>query len=347
MKYEKLGNTDLEVSKICLGTMTYGQQNTEAESHEQLNYALDHGVNFIDTAELYAVPTTAETQGLTEQYIGTWLKDRKDREKIVIASKITGPSVRLKWIRPELKFTRETITEALHKSLARLQTDYIDLYQLHWPERKTNYFGQLGYTHKPDDPWEDNFAEILEVLQEFIKEGKIRHVGISNETPWGMMHFLEMSASRGLPRVASIQNPYSLVNRSFEVGLAEMSIREKVGLLAYSPMAFGLLSGKYHKKTDQPNDRMNVFSKILPRYSGDLTFDACGMYADIADRHGLSCAKMALAFVNDRPFTTSTVIGATSIAQLKENIESTDLNLSPEVVSEINAVHAKISNPAP
>ncbi len=346
MRYEKLGTTDIEVSKICLGTMTFGNQNSEEEAHEQLNYAIEQGINFIDTAELYAIPASPETQGLTEKYIGTWLKDRSDRQDLIVASKITGPSG-LTWIREDLRFGRAQLTEALHKSLDRLQTDYIDLYQLHWPERKTNFFGKLGYTHSAKDEWQDNFAEVLGVLEEFMKEGKIRHIGISNETPWGMMHYLEMSAARGLPRVASIQNPYNLVNRSFEVGLAEMSIREKVGLLAYSPMAFGLLSGKYHTGKDKPEDRLNAYGEKLPRYMGKKTHEATGRYLEIAREHGLSLAQMSLAFVTDQPFTTSNIIGATSMDHLKENIASIDVTLSEEVIEAINAVHAEISNPAP
>lgn len=347
MKYGKLGTTDVEVSKICLGTMTFGQQNSEEEAHEQLNYAVDQGINFIDTAELYAIPTRAETQGLTEQYIGTWLKGRSDRDQLILATKITGPNPALSYIRPHLAFTPDQLKEALNNSLRRLQTEYVDLYQLHWPERKTNFFGRLNYQHVADDPWQDNFAEILEVMQGFIVEGKVRHVGISNETPWGMMHFLEMSAARGLPRIASIQNPYSLVNRSFEVGLAEMAIREKVGLLAYSPMAFGLLSGKYHKGMDKADNRINAFGDRMTRYSSDHTFTAVQKYVEVADRHGLSMAQMSLAFINQQPFLTSNIIGATSMDQLKENIASIDVELSSDILKEINEVSNVFSNPAP
>ncbi|MEM9990115.1 MAG: aldo/keto reductase, partial [Bacteroidota bacterium] len=238
MIYNKLGTTDIEVSVICLGTMTFGEQNTEAQAHEQLNYAVEQGVNFIDTAELYAIPSTASNNGLTEQYIGTWLKQRTDRDQLVLATKVVGPSRNLKYIRPDLKFNRAQITAAVEGSLRRLQTDYIDLYQLHWPERKTNYFGKRGFQYDEKETWEDNFQDILEVMQDLVKAGKIRHFGISNETPWGTAHFLKLAEIHQLPRVMSIQNPYGLLNRLFEVGLAEIAIREKVGLLAYSPLGF-------------------------------------------------------------------------------------------------------------
>ncbi len=249
MNYNVLGRTDLKVSQICLGTMTWGQQNSEAEAHEQLDYALSNGVNFIDTAEAYAVPVCRETSGFTEQYIGSWIKKRGRRDDFILASKIIGPAP-YDWIRPSLDFNRGSILAAIDTSLQRLQTDYLDLYQLHWPERKTNFFGTLGYEHASDDPWEENFEEILETMQDLIKVGKVRHIGVSNETPWGAMKYLQISALKNLPRIQSVQNPYNLLNRSYEVGLAEVSMRESVGCLAYSPMAFGLLSGKYHQKKD-------------------------------------------------------------------------------------------------
>ncbi|MEL6720011.1 MAG: NADP(H)-dependent aldo-keto reductase [Bacteroidota bacterium] len=348
MQYRQLGDTDLEVSLICLGTMTFGEQNSEQEAHEQLDYALDQGINFIDTAELYAVPSSKENNGKTEEYIGTWLKNRPDRDKIIVATKVTGPSMSggLKYIRPNLGFSKEAIHDAIEGSLRRLQTDYVDLYQLHWPERRANFFSTLGYKHHADDKWVDNFLEILETLDGLVKQGKIRHFGISNETPWGLMRFVHLAETHNLPRPVSIQNPYNLLNRSFEVGLAEAAIREKCGLLAYSPMAFGLLSGKYHKKEERSGARLNVY-KQLSRYNGKQSYDATSEYLKIAQENGLSMAQMALAYINSRPFLTSNIIGATSMKQLKENIESHSVQLSKEVLEAIEKVHLVYSNPAP
>ena len=346
MEYRTLGNTDLKVSKICLGTMTFGQQNTEAEGHAQMDYALTQGVNFIDTAELYSSPGRAETQGRTERIIGTWIQSRKNRDQFILATKITGPSPNLKYIRNPLAFNREQLTTALESSLQRLQTDYVDLYQLHWPERKANFFGKRGYVHDPNDPWEENFLEIIGILQEFMQAGKIRHWGVSNETPWGLMRYLQLAEKHKLPPCVSIQNPYSLLNRTFEIGLAEVSIRESVSLLAYSPMAFGLLSGKYHRGKAGVNDRLNQF-KVLSRYNGENAYRATGKYLEIAEKYNLSLAQMSLAFVNCRPFVTSNIIGATSLEQLEENINSIHLELPYEVIKEIEAVHNEIPNPAP
>ncbi|GJM35166.1 MAG: oxidoreductase [Saprospiraceae bacterium] len=346
MDYNTLGNTDLQVTRICLGTMTFGEQNTEADGHEQLDYALDRGINFIDTAEMYSVPGRKETQGSTERIIGTWINARNNRDKFILASKITGPSSGLKYIRNPLRFNRAQITTAIEGSLQRLQTDYIDLYQLHWPERKTNFFGKLGYQHDADEQWEDNCLEVLEVMQELIKEGKIRYFGVSNETPWGLMHFLQLADKHGLPRCMSIQNPYNLLNRTFEVGLAEIAIREKAGLLAYSPMGFGLLSGKYHKGKADVSSRINQF-KQMSRYNGAITREAAAQYLAIAEQHNLSPAQMALAFVTSRPFTTSTIIGATTMHQLKENIDSHELTLSKDVLDAIEKIHLAMPNPAP
>lgn len=346
MEYTTLGQTGLKVSDICLGTMTFGEQNTEAEAHEQLDYALTQGVNFIDTAEYYSVPGRAETQGSTERIIGNWIKKRNNRDQYVLATKITGPSPNLGYIRNPLRFDREQLTTALEGSLRRLQTDYIDLYQLHWPERKANFFGKRGYVHDPNDLWEENFQEILEVIQGFVQQGKIRHFGVSNETPWGLMRFLRLAEKYDLPRVVSIQNPFSLLNRTFEVGLAEIAIRESVGLLAYSPMAFGMLSGKYHRGLDSERDRINKF-RVLSRYSSLNSKEAAGKYLAIAEKHGLNMAQMSLAFINSRPFVTSNIIGATTMEQLKENIASVDLELSYEVLREIEEVHDAIPNPAP
>jgi len=347
MQYTSLGNTDIKVSKICLGTMTFGEQNNEAEAHEQLDYALNQGINFIDTAELYAVPTKPETQGKTEELIGTWIKARNNRDQYILATKIVGPSPNLLYIRDPLNFSPTSIHTAVEGSLKRLQTDYIDLYQLHWPMRKTNFFSTLGYRHREDDPWEEDFLTILETLDGLVKEGKIRHIGISNETPWGMSRFLNLSEKHDLPRVVSIQNPYNLLNRAFEVGLAEMAIREQVGLLAYSPMAFGLLSGKFHNGTARPDARLNKYKNRLPRYLGEQSQKATAEYLKIAEDFGASLAQMSLAFVTAQPFLTSNFIGATSMRQLKENIDSINLEMTRDMVKAINEVHKVYSNPAP
>lgn len=344
MKYSKLGRTDLEVSRICLGTMTFGEQNTVEDACRQLDYATERGVNFIDTAELYAVPSKRENNGKTEEFIGEWLKDRSDRDKIILATKVTGPSKGLKYIREDLGFGRKQITEAVEGSLRRLKTDYIDLYQLHWPERQVNNFGTMNYEHGGD--WNDNFLDILQIMQDLIDAGKIRHFGISNETPWGLSHFLRLAEDNDLPRCVSVQNPYSLLNRLYEVGLAEISIREEAGLLAYSPMAFGLLSGKYHKGTDDDNSRLNLF-KQMGRYKSDNCYQATQKYLDIAEEHDLTLAKMSLAFVNQQRFLTSNIIGATTMEQLEENIDSIDLELSDEVLEAIDKVHSEYPNPAP
>lgn len=327
--------------------MTWGQQNSEAEAHEQMDYALDQGINFFDTAELYAVPPRKENSGLTEAYIGTWFKQSQKREKVILATKIAGPRADLSFIRNhDLEYSKANIHLALEGSLKRLQTDYVDLYQLHWPERKTNTFGQLGYRHDPNDTWEDNFLEVLETIQDLVQAGKIRYFGLSNETPWGLMHCIRLAEKHNLPIPVSVQNPYSLLNRSFEVGLAECAIRESCGLLAYSPMAFGLLSGKYHKKTDTPQDRINQF-KGLARYNSALSWAATEKYLALAEQHGLSLVELSLAFVTQQPFTTANIIGATTMEQLKENIKTAELVLSPGVLAEIDAIHTSIPNPAP
>ena len=346
MQYVPLGNTELKVSKICLGTMTFGEQNTEAEGHEQLDFALDQGINFIDTAELYSVPGRKETQGSTERIIGSWLKNRSDRDKIIVATKITGPSPGLLYIRNPLNFSRDSIRTAIEGNLKRLQTDYIDLYQIHWPERKTNFFGKLNYKHDPEDPWEDNFLEVLQSMGELIDEGKIRYFGISNETPWGFMRFLQLAEKHNLPRVVSVQNPYSLLNRMYEVGMSEISIRESAGLLAYSPMAFGLLSGKYHRGPKPEQSRISKFPQ-MSRYNGDISFKATEAYLKIAEKYGLSLAQLSLAWVNTRPFVTSNIIGATSMEQLKENIGSINVELNDEIIEELESIHQQYPNPAP
>lgn len=347
MELRKLGRTDLEVSKICLGTMTWGRQNTEAEGHEQMDYAVEQGINFFDTAEMYAVPAGKEFSGRTEEIIGTWFKKTKKRENIVLASKITGYSAGLSFIRNhQLNFSKEQIHLALEGSLTRLQTDYLDVYQLHWPQRKTNFFGQLGYVHNPNDPWEDDFLSVIETLDDLVKAGKIRHWGLSNETAWGLMHTIRLAEKNNLSIPLSIQNPYNLLNRSFEVGLAECCLREKCSLLVYSPMGFGLLSGKYHKKQDKPEDRINLFPQ-LPRYNSAQSWEATARYLAIAEKHGLTLAEMSLAFVSQQPFVTANIIGATSMTQLKENIGSAAIHLSNDILKEIDGVHREISNPAP
>ncbi len=347
MKYNQLGKSGLEVSKICLGTMTFGEQNTEAEGHEQLDYALAQGINFIDTAELYAVPANPATQGKTEEIIGTWLRARGNRSQFILATKIAGNLPFAGHIRQPLGYQRHMLEEAIGNSLRRLQTDYIDLYQLHWPNRKTNFFGQRGYIHREDDPWEDEFLDILQSMDSLIKSGKIRHWGVSNETPWGLMRILHLADKHGLPAPVSIQNPYSLLNRTFEIGLAEICHREQIAMLPYSPTAFGLLSGKFHRGEDTPQDRMNQFAAQLPRYKGETAWEATGHYLAIAEKHGLNPIQMALAFVNDRSFVCSNIIGATSLKQLSENIDSIDVQLSSEALQEIEAVHNRMPNPAP
>ena len=347
MKYSNLGNSGIEVSRICLGSMTWGEQNSEAEAHTQLDVARNMGVNFIDTAEMYSVPSRAQTFGESERMIGSWLKSRGQRDQIIIATKVVGPCGDwMPYIRNgNTRLDRANIRSALEGSLKRLQTDYVDLYQTHWPERKTNYFGQLGYEHER----QSGLIEIehtLSALTELIDEGKIRAIGVSNETPWGIKEYLANADQRN--RIVSIQNPFSLLNRTFEVGLAEMAIRENVGLLAYSPLGFGVLTGKYLVE-DQPRDaRLNLpIFKRFTRYTNPIPLKATKLYAKVAQRHGLNFGQMSLAYVNQRPFVTSTIIGATTVDQLKENIESLDTELNDEVVKAIEAVHKQHPNPAP
>ena len=345
MKYTVLPHTSIKISKICLGTMTWGNQNTEAEGHAQLDYALNHGVNFIDTAEMYPVPANPETQGSTSNIIGTWLKKTGNRDKVVLASKIIGRTSDYSAHIRTTALSGNAIEEAINKELKRLQTDYIDLYQIHWPERDTNTFGARGYSHNPDDAWKDNFNEVLHKLEAQIKIGKIRHVGISNEKAWGAMRYLEESKNHSLPRMKTIQNAYSLLNRVFEGDMAEIAIRENLGLLAYSPMAFGVLSGKYIKGTAAANARLKLFPRFA-RYSGKSSTEAAKRYLKIAEDNNLTLAQMSLAFVTQQPFITSNIIGATTLEQLKENIESINITLSDEVLKQINEVHNQIPNPA-
>lgn len=345
MKYTTLPNTDIKISKICLGTMTFGQQNTEAEGFAQMDYAHEKGVNFFDTAEMYSVPGRKETYGSTEKIIGNWFKNSGKREEIFLASKIAGPNPNFGYMRENVDFSPASLQFALDQSLTRLQTDYIDLYQLHWPERKANFFGQRGFKVQ-HDAWEDNIQLVLETLDGFIKEGKINHIGLSNETPWGLMRFLEESKYNNLPKIKTVQNPYSLLSRLFEVGSSEVCMRENVGLLAYSPLGFGILSGKFLNGESHPNSRISLFPQ-LARYNSAQSAEATKLYNEIAIKNGLTLTELSLAFVNQQPFVTSTIIGATTMEQLKENVATIDVFLSDEILMEINAVQAVIPDPAP
>lgn len=345
MEKRQLGRTDLDVTALCLGTMTWGEQNNESEAFAQMDRAKAAGINFVDTAEMYPVPPKPDTYATTERYIGNYFKARGNRADWILASKIAGPGNGISHIRDgHLKMNRQHIVAALDASLQRLQTDWIDLYQLHWPERSTNFFGQLGYRHQDQDftPIE----ETLEVLDEQVRAGKIRHIGLSNETPWGTMKFLQIAEARGWPRAVSIQNPYNLLNRSFEVGLAEIAMREQCGLLAYSPLAFGMLSGKYEQGAQPAGARLTLFSRFA-RYAKPESQAACSRYVALAKEHGLDPAQMALAYVTQQPFVTSNIIGATSIEQLESNLASSELHLSAEVLEAIEAIHTAQPNPAP
>ncbi|MBE4574624.1 aldo/keto reductase [Vibrio navarrensis] len=344
MRYSKLPHSSLEISKICLGTMTFGEQNTEQDAFAQLDYAVDHGVNFIDTAEMYPVPPKAETQGLTEQFIGNWLGKSGKREKVVLATKVAGPR-NVPYIRENMSLNRRHIHTAINDSLQRLQTDYVDLYQLHWSQRQTNCFGQLNYPY-PDAQEEVTLIETLEALTELVNAGKVRYIGVSNETPWGVMSLLRLAEKHDLPRIVSIQNPYNLLNRSFEVGLSEISHYEGVQLLAYSPMAFGCLSGKYLNGAKPAGARCSLFERFQ-RYFTPQGIKATQAYVALAQEAGLDPAQMALAFVNQRPFVAANIIGATSIAQLKANIDSINLELSEEVLTKIQEIGTTYSNPCP
>ena len=345
MNYKKLGNTDLKVSTICLGTMTWGEQNSQKEGFEQMDYALEKGINFFDTAELYAIPAKKETYGKTEEIIGNWFGIKKNRSKIILATKISGPG--LDWIRGgKNQYSKNNIDTAVEESLKRLKTDYIDLYQLHWPERSTNFFGKLGYEHKDNEEW-NNFEEILNSLDNLIHEGKIRHVGLSNETAWGLSKFIELSNKKNLPRMMSVQNPYNLLNRTYEIGLAEISIRELSGLLAYSPLAFGFLSGKYRNSKMPRGSRMELFGDYFSRYKTDNASKAIEEYYKIATNYNLDFAQMSIKFCEIQNFMTSVIIGATNMEQLKTNIESVNVNLTNEILNKINNVHKLITNPCP
>ena len=344
MNYRKLGNTNLEVSTICLGTMTWGEQNTQEEGFDQMDFALDQGVNFWDTAELYAVPPRKETFGHTETIIGNWFEQSKKRDKVILASKIAGPS--RKYLRNgENSFVGTNLEEALNNSLKRLKTDYIDLYQLHWPERNVNNFGKLGYVHKENN-WNE-FENVLGELKKYIDKGKIRYVGLSNETPWGAIKYLQISKDNNLPRMMCVQNPYNLLNRSYEVGLAEISIREKIGCLAYSPLASGYLSGKYRNKAFPKGSRMERDFDFWTRYRKPNIDEAVEEYFKISEEHNLDMSQMSIKFCEIQDFVTSVIIGATSMEQLKTNIESVNVNLSDDVIKKINKIQTIYPNPCP
>ncbi len=346
MKFRPLGRTEIRVSAICLGTMTFGEQNSPAEAFDIMDRAIDSGINFLDTAEMYAVPTREETFGASERIVGDWLKARGARRRVIVGTKVTGPADWLPWIRGgNTRLDRNNIEAALHGSLKRLQTDYIDLYQLHWPDRDTNYFGKLGYEAHDEDR-SIPLLETLRVLAEQVQAGKVRHIGVSNESPWGLMHAVRLTEREGLPRIVSVQNPYSLLNRVFEIGLAEVAHHEAIGLLAYSPLGFGVLSGKYLANRWPPGARLTRF-KQFARYLKPAGITATERYAKVAAEHGLSFVQMALAYVTSRPFLTSTVIGATTLGQLTENTGSVDLELPDEVLAAIEAVHDERPNPCP
>lgn len=347
MEKRQLGRTEVYVSKLCLGTMTWGEQNSQKDGFAQMDRAFEAGINFFDTAEMYPVPPKAETYGATERIIGEWFKANPlKREQIILASKVAAPGNNMTHIRggkPSLN--RANIEQALNDSLTRLNTDYVDLYQLHWPDRVTNFFGKLGYSHKPEYDGTP-LLETLEALSDLVKAGKIRHIGLSNETAWGVMHALNLSETKNLARVASIQNPYNLLNRSFEVGLAEVAHREDVGLLAYSPLAFGMLTGKYDGGARPEGARISLFSRFS-RYTHEQSTKTAEKYNHLAREHGLTPAQMALAFVTQQAFVTSNIIGATTMAQLEENLSTADTTLSTELIKAIEAIHTAQPNPAP
>ncbi len=344
MRYQALGGSDLKVSSVCLGTMTWGEQNSEADAHEQMDHALEQGINFFDAAEMYPVPPREQTQGRTEQYLGTWLKKRGTRQKVIVATKVTGPA-EFPWLRGGPRLDRKSVLAACETSLERLQIDCIDLYQVHWPERQTNYFGKLGYR-----PVESASAvpieETLSALAELKAQGKVRHVGVSNESAWGLAEYLRLHRERQLPRAVSIQNPYNLLNRSYEIGLAEFSHRENVGLLAYSPLAFGVLSGKYLDGARPEKSRLSLFTRFT-RYTSAEAMAATREYVQLARAHALDPAQMALAFVAMQPFVASVIIGQTTMAQLRANISGAQMQLDGTVADEIEKIHKRHTIPCP
>ena len=345
MKFRKLGTTDIDVSLICLGTMTWGTQNTEKDAFEQMDYAVSQGINFFDTAEIYSVPPTSDSYGKTEVMIGNWFEKRKNRDKIILASKVAGPGCN--WIRGGgNNFDEKKIGEAIDGSLKRLKTDYIDLYQLHWPERSTNFFGRRDYLFNNKEGNWNSFESILEALEKFIKSGKIRHIGMSNETPYGLSRYLEISKNKGAPRMMSVQNPYNLVNRTYEIGMSEISIREKCGLLVYYPLAAGGLSGKYRNGKMPKDSRMALF-KGWERHLNPLAMQAYDKYFKLAKDFNLTMVQLAQSFVNSRPFVTSNIIGATTMEQLKENVESINIEFTDEMMDRVNEIHNNNPNPSP
>ncbi len=346
MKYTKLPNTDIEVSKICLGTMTWGNQNTQEDAFNQMDYALDKGVNFFDTAELYPVPATADTYADTERIIGNWFKKSGNREKVILASKIAGGGDYTAHIRKG-GLNKKNILEAVENSLERLQTDYLDVYQLHWPNRGVNVFGTRDFPLQTANSEVENYEEIITTLDGLIKQGKIRTYGLSNETPWGTMKYLEACKKLNVAKPVTIQNSYSLIHRGYEVGMSEVSLRENVGLLAYSPLAQGVLSGKYLNGNLPEGARGTLFPRFIARYTGDGSIEAVKKYEAIAKEAGITLTELSLAFINQLAFVTSNIIGATKMSQLKENIGSIDINLSEETLKAIQEVHTVIPNPAP
>ena len=346
MNYKKLGSTDVDVSTICLGTMTWGEQNSKADGFEQMDYAIDNGVNFWDTAEIYAIPMREETYGETENIIGEWFKKTKKRDKVILATKVSGPTSK-EYIRGGgCSYDKKSMSEALEKSLKRMQTDYIDLYQLHWPERNTNFFGKQGYEHDSNEKNWIAFEEILENLKKFVDAGKIRYVGLSNETAWGLAKCLELSKLKNLPKMMAVQNPYNLLNRTYEVGLAEISVREQSGLLAYSPLAFGYLTGKYRNNNMPKGSRIDLF-KDFTRYNNQNSIKAIEEYYKISQKFNLDFAQMSIKFCEIQPFVTSVIIGATTMQQLKTNVESVNVKLNNEIINEINEVQKIYPNPCP
>ena len=346
MNYKKLGSTDVDVSTICLGTMTWGEQNSKADGFEQMDYAIDNGVNFWDTAEIYAIPMREETYGETENIIGEWFKKTKKRDKVILATKVSGPTSK-EYIRGGgCSYDKKSMSEALEKSLKRMQTDYIDLYQLHWPERNTNFFGKQGYEHDSNEKNWIAFEEILENLKKFVDAGKIRYVGLSNETAWGLAKCIELSKLKNLPKMMAVQNPYNLLNRTYEVGLAEISVREQSGLLAYSPLAFGYLTGKYRNNNMPKGSRIDLF-KDFTRYNNENSIKAIEEYYKISQKFNLDFAQMSIKFCEIQPFVTSVIIGATTMQQLKTNVESVNVKLNNEIINEINEVQKIYPNPCP
>jgi len=346
MQYRKLGRSDLNVSAIALGTMTWGEQNSEAEAFVQMDYALDRGVNLFDTAELYAIPPRAETYGATERIIGRWFSRSGKREQVILASKVCGPTAWCPHIRQgKARLNRAHIVAACEASLRRLQTDYIDLYQTHWPDRNTNFFGRRGYQHAVNEQ-ATAIEETLEALALLVEQGKVRAIGVSNETPWGVMRHLQCAEAFTLPRIVSIQNPYNLLNRTFEIGLAEIACREEVGLLAYSPLAFGVLSGKYLRDAQPQGSRLMLFPQYT-RYSGDQATAATAAYVELAREFAMDPAQMALAFIHRQPFVTSTIVGATTMAQLQSNIDSFELYLPDDLLERLEQIHCQHPNPCP